>query len=74
MSIYHKPGERPFVIGCGVFGGRSKKTGEPVGERHRWPGGWGNGRCEFCGRSLEEVLSKPEPRERGLDDIVRDAR
>lgn len=52
---------RPTVISCAVFGGRSKRTGLPVGERHRWDGGaWGKGRCEFCGRSLDEVLKRPE--------------
>lgn len=72
----HDPakGEKPFVVGCGAFGGRSKKTGQPVGERHRWPNGWGQGRCEYCGRYLEEVMSKPKPRERTLEDIVHDAR
>jgi hypothetical protein len=24
-------------------------------------GAWGKGRCEFCGRSLDEVLSRPAP-------------
>jgi hypothetical protein len=52
---------RPSVIGCGVFGGRSPLTGKPVGERHRWSGGkWGEGRCKFCGRYLEDVLEKPK--------------
>jgi len=52
---------RPSVIGCNVFGGRSPLTGKPVGERHRWSGGkWGEGRCEFCGRNLEDVLEKPK--------------
>lgn len=51
---------RPSVISCRVFGGRSPLTGKPVGERHRWSGGaWGQGRCEFCGRYLEDVLEKP---------------
>lgn len=51
---------RPAVISCRVFGGRSPLTGKPVGERHRWSGGaWGKGRCEFCGRYLEDVLEKP---------------
>jgi hypothetical protein len=59
---YHKPGSRPHVIGCGAFGGRSRKTGKPVGERHRWAGArWGEGRCEYCGHYLEEVQSKPMP-------------
>lgn len=48
------------LISCRVFGGRSPKTGKPVGERHRWGGGgWGKGHCEFCGRTLEQVLAKP---------------
>ena len=54
---------RPIVISCRVFGGRSPKTGRPVGQRHRWSGGaWGKGDCEFCGRTLEEVQEKPELR------------
>jgi len=52
---------RPSVISCSVFGGRSPKTGRLVGERHRWGGGaWGVGRCDFCGRYLDEVLEKPK--------------
>lgn len=51
---------RQEVISCGVLGGRSPKTGKPVGERHRWSGGaWGVGTCIFCGRYLEEVLRAP---------------
>ncbi len=52
--------KRPTVISCRVFGGRSPLTGKPVGERHRWSGGaWGQGRCEFCGRFLADVMEKP---------------
>jgi hypothetical protein len=48
------------VLPCSIFGGKSQKTGKPVGERHRWEGGaWGKGRCIFCGRFLDEVLKKP---------------
>lgn len=51
---------RPYVIACSVFGGRSPKTGKLVGARHRWSGGsygnWGKGRCDFCGRTLDQVL------------------
>jgi hypothetical protein len=51
---------RPYVLPCSIFGGKSQKTGKPVGERHRWEGGaWGKGRCIFCGRFLDEVLKKP---------------
>lgn len=53
--------KRPVVISCAVFGGRSPKTGKLTGERHRWSGGaWGKGRCEFCGRMLDEVLGAPD--------------
>lgn len=70
-GIHHKPVERPFVIGCGVFGGRSPRTGKRVGERHRWSGGaWGEGHCEFCGRTIEQVMSKPERREPTLDEVI----
>jgi hypothetical protein len=52
---------RPTVIGCGALGGRSPRTGQPVGERHRWSGGaWGEGACIYCGRELEQVLRKQE--------------
>lgn len=61
---------RPTVIGCGVFGGRSPRTGRAVGERHRWGGGaWGVGRCEFCGKYLEDVLEKREVRI-GLEEAI----
>jgi hypothetical protein len=56
--------ERPHVIACSVLGGRSPKTGLRVGSRHRWSGGeWGKGRCDFCGRSLDQVLDKPKPQQ-----------
>lgn len=52
------------VLSCGALGGRSPKTGKRVGERHRWSGdGWGKGHCEFCFRTLEQVL---------VDDAVKD--
>lgn len=57
---YHKPGERPHVRPCSLFGGRSPLTGKKVGERHRWEDGDGKGRCEFCGRYKDDVMSKPE--------------
>ncbi len=61
---------RPRVIGCGVFGGRSPRTGLPVGERHRWNGGaWGEGSCVYCGRSLKDVLEKPAT-ELSLDEAI----
>lgn len=54
---------RRMVLGCSVFGGRSQKTGKRVGQRHRWDGGaWGKGRCEFCYRTLSEVLDVPRRR------------
>lgn len=70
MTIYHSPGERPRVISCRVFGGRSPLTGKPVGERHRWSDGKGQGRCEFCGRWRDDVITKPRPREMTLDEAV----
>lgn len=52
--------KRPTVIPCSRFGGRSKRTGKRVGERHRWTGGeWGKGPCEYCDRYLSDVLEKP---------------
>lgn len=61
---------RPHVISCSVFGGRSPVTGKRVGERHRWDGGsWGEGRCIYCGRYLEQVLEKPKA-DLSLDQAV----
>lgn len=47
--------------------GKSPRTGKPVGERHRWPNGWGRGYCEFCGRTLDQLryLAPAQPRNRG---------
>ncbi len=69
MGIYHDPakGEKPFVLPCSIFGGRSPKTGKRVGERHRWSR---FGQCDFCGRYKEDVLSKPVPREKTLSEII----
>lgn len=54
--------QRRYVLPCGVFGGRSPKTGKPVGSRHRWSGDkWGEGVCDFCGRLLEGVLEQEPP-------------
>jgi len=53
--------QRPSVISCRVFGGRSPSTGLTVGSRHRWPDGWGKGQCLFCGKYLEDVLEKKQP-------------
>lgn len=37
--------------------GRNPKTGQDVGQRHRWhPNKWGEGRCAFCGKYLEDLL------------------
>jgi hypothetical protein len=50
--------KRPYVMHCR---GYSPRTGQPVGERHRWNGGgWGKGTCDFCGKYLDEVLEKPK--------------
>lgn len=39
--------------------GKSPNSGKAVGERHRWPNGWGKGRCAFCGRTLDALLTTP---------------
>lgn len=59
--------DRPTVIACAVFGGRSPITGKLVGTYHRWSNGdrpkfgnWGKGRCDFCGRTLDQVLTNPK--------------
>ena len=50
---------RKHVRSCRTMGGRSPKTGQPVGERHRWSGGaWGKGHCEFCFSTLDQVLDQ----------------
>lgn len=49
--------QRPWVRSCR---GYSQRTGKRVGERHRWPDGWGKGRCEFCGKYLEDVLDNSQ--------------
>ena len=69
MSIYHDPekGERPFVLPCSIFGGRSPITGKRVGQRHRWDN---YGRCDFCGRDKEAVLSHQKKPEKTLDEII----
>lgn len=51
---------KPSLISCSVSGGRSRKTGKPVGQRHRWSGPkWGEGTCIYCGRDLQELLERP---------------
>jgi len=52
----------PFgIFPCSVMGGRSPKTGRPVGSRHRWSGGqWGRGMCLFCFKSLEQCARPAE--------------
>lgn len=60
-GIYHRLGERPFVLPCSIFGGRSPLTGKKVGERHRWSDGNGKGRCDFCGHYKDRVMSTVQP-------------
>lgn len=52
----------PFgIFPCSIMGGRSPKTGRPVGSRHRWSGGqWGRGMCLFCFKSLGQC-ARPAP-------------
>lgn len=47
---------RPTIRKCY---GRNPRTGQGVGERHSWEGGWGKGRCRFCYRYLEDLVEKP---------------
>lgn len=52
--------ERPIILSCYTQGGRSPVTGKPVGTRHRWSGGkWGEGTCDFCHKTLEQVKYRP---------------
>lgn len=73
MSIYHDPekGEKPFVLGCSVFGGRNPKTGRRVGSRHQWELGNGRGRCNFCGNWKDGVMSHPKPKEMTLAEAIK---
>ena len=46
---------------------------KPVRSRHRWDGGgWGKGRCVFCGHTLDEVI-RWLPREKTVSDIRKGA-
>lgn len=42
------------TISCRLRGGRSRKTGKPVGVRHRWNGQT----CIWCGSFKDEVRIK----------------
>ncbi len=39
-------------------GGVNPRTGLRVGSRHRWPDGWGEGYCKWCGHDLEYLQRK----------------
>lgn len=65
---------RPTVLPCSVFGGRSPLTGKRVGERHRWPHGWGKGACLFCHHFLEDVLRRPPPPPPTVQTLTDEAR
>lgn len=63
--------QRLTVISCAVFGGRNPKSGQRTGSRHRWGGGaWGQGYCDFCGRTLDEVLEKPVKPDLTLEQAI----
>ncbi|MGE8449683.1 MAG: hypothetical protein ACN6OP_03460 [Pseudomonadales bacterium] len=63
---------RPHLRSCGALSGRSPKTGLRVASRHCWTGGaWGKGTCEFCGRTLDEVLAKRVAEPGGADHLAR---
>lgn len=64
---------RPAVVSCYVFGGRTK-DGKRVGSRHRWLEGWGKGRCDYCGRYLEDILERKVSPPRSLEEIIKDAK
>jgi hypothetical protein len=36
--------------------GTNPRTGKPVGERHRWPLGWGIDQCKFCRRWKSDLV------------------
>lgn len=60
-------GKSYTMLGC--FGYSATKKGQ-VGERHRWPHGWGKGRCIWCHRYLDEVRieDRPAPPKPGSDE------
>ena len=60
------------TLGCY---GYSYKKGGRVGQRHRWPDGWGKGQCEWCGRCLDQVRfpDKPSNPRSGTDAHLADA-
>lgn len=62
---------RPTIRKCY---GINPKDGKGVGERHRWSSwgeGWGKGRCDFCGRYLEELFEKPAPKPITLEQALK---
>lgn len=38
--------------------GTNPRTGRRVGERHRWPDGWGIGQCKWCFRDLDQLRNQ----------------
>jgi hypothetical protein len=50
--------------GCMSMGGTSPRTGNPVWSRHSWSGAWGEGRCRFCGYTLDDLRREAERREK----------
>lgn len=72
MSAGGKPhdpsrGEKPYVTGCY---GTNPRTGQRVGERHKWSEGAGKGPCVFCGKYREDVMSSPVEPEKTLDQVI----
>lgn len=62
VEIFGPFSSRPTVRPCSIFHGRSPLTGKRVGQRHRWSGpAWGQGRCLYCYRTIDEVLQRLPP-------------
>lgn len=57
---------RPYVIPCSTFGGRSPKTGKPVGERHRWT----MNVCDFCHKHRDADFHDGREQRRGLHIVT----
>ncbi|MCA8902075.1 MAG: hypothetical protein KDA53_12580 [Hyphomonas sp.] len=50
--------------------GYSARTGKRVGSRHRWPGKWGEGRCCFCHRTVDDLRPTGFRLERKTGDLL----
>lgn len=59
-AVVKRRRKRYVTRSCGAMGGRSQRTGKPVGQYHRW-GGLTQQFCEFCGHHRDEVKYEVKP-------------